>query len=260
MLVNGDMSVTRVDGRDARALRQVTFTRDFVRSSPGAVFIEWGRTRVLCTVAQEARVPPFLVGKGSGWLTAEYNMLPGASPQRVARESSTGRVNSRTREIQRLIGRSLRAVVDVAALGERTVYVDCDVIEADGGTRTAAITGAYVALVDAVRRWRADRLLPADPLLDSLAAVSVGIVDDQVLLDLCYTEDARAETDMNVVMTGRGGIVELQGTAEGRPFSRLQVEQMLDVAEGGIAALLRAQSDVLQGVVCTGERSSGEKP
>jgi ribonuclease PH len=254
------MGCTRLDGRGAAQLRPARITRNFISTSPGAVLMECGGTRVLCTVSTEAGVPSFLVGRGSGWLTAEYAMLPGSSPKRVARESATGRVNGRTREIQRLIGRSLRAVVDLSALGERTVHVDCDVIQADGGTRTAAITGAYVALADAVAALRQTGELTADPLHDSLAAVSVGIVDGEVLLDLCYQEDARAETDMNVVMTGSGGIVEIQGTAEARPFTRDQLSAMLDVAGEGISALLSAQAEALQGLVPTGETAAGKNP
>lgn len=240
-----DMSRNRTDGRRADELRPVIITRNYLDTAPGAVHIECGRTRVLCTVSPENRVPPFLEGRNSGWLTAEYGMLPGASPQRIPRESATGKVNGRTREIQRLIGRSLRSVIDLSALGERTLHVDCDVIQADGGTRTAAITGAYVALVDAVRHLRRETRLPQDPLRQSLAAVSVGIVAGQALLDLCYREDAGAETDMNVVMTGDGGMVEVQGTAEGRPFTRTQMDSMLDLAADGIRQLHAVQAEAL---------------
>ena len=196
--------------------------------------IEMGDTKVLCTVSPVDGVPPFLVGTGRGWLTAEYSMLPGSSTRRVSREP-----NSRAREIQRLIGRSLRAVVNLEQLGERTLYVDCDVIQADGGTRTASITGAYVALVEALLT------LPGDVLAEQIAAVSVGIVGGQSLLDLCYEEDSRAETDMNVVMTGSGGIVEIQGTAEGCPFTRAQAVELLDLAAVGIERLLAVQQSVL---------------
>jgi ribonuclease PH len=197
-------------------------------------------------VSLEDRVPPFLSGTGKGWLTAEYGMLPGSSPQRIARESTTGRPNGRTREIQRLIGRSLRAVVDLEAFGERTLYVDCDVIQADGGTRTAAITGAYVALVHAGRSLAESGRLTASPVHHALAAVSVGIVDERPVLDLCYREDSRAETDMNVVMSGDDAIVEIQATAEGRPFSRQESGAMLDLAARGIGLLRGAQDRALE--------------
>tara|TARA_Y100000588_G_C14263128_1_gene928512 strand:- start:2735 stop:3364 length:630 start_codon:yes stop_codon:yes gene_type:complete len=208
-----------------------------------------GLTQVICTVSWEERVPPFLVGKETGWLTAEYSMLPGSSAKRIARETVGGRVNSRGREIQRLIGRSLRAIVDLDCLGENTLYVDCDVIQADGGTRTASITGAYVALAEAVEHLLGQGKITKNPIRGAMAAISVGIVDGQALLDLCYEEDARAETDMNVVMTEGGGIVEVQGTAEGQPFSRQQCEDMLDLAAGGIETLLGIQRQVLANAV-----------
>lgn len=208
--------------------------------------MEMGQTKVICTVSCEERVPPFLVGANKGWLTAEYAMLPGSSPRRVSREGATGRVNSRSREIQRLIGRSLRAAVDLEELGERTLYIDCDVIQADGGTRTASITGAYIALGAAVEQLIADGLLVANPIVRPVAAVSVGVIDGSVMLDLCYEEDVRAETDMNVVMTEDGGIIEIQGTAEGAPFNRGQAEEMLDFAAGGIEELMRIQRASLE--------------
>jgi ribonuclease PH len=241
------MSRQRPDGRRPDQLRPVVIARGYLRTCPGAVLIECGATRVLCTVSLEERVPPFLSGRGKGWLTAEYGMLPGCSPQRVPRESTTGRVDGRRREIQRLIGRALRAVVALERLGERTLHVDCDVIQADGGTRTAAITGAYVALVDAVAHLEGTGVLAASPLRDSLAAVSVGIVDDQALLDLCYAEDARAQTDMNLVMTGSGGIVEIQAAAEGRPFEPRELAALLELGTAGIATLTAAQHEALQG-------------
>ena len=240
--------MARVDGRSPDELRPVAITPGFLNTAPGAVLIEMGDTRVICTVSLEERVPPFRVGSGAGWLTAEYGMLPGSSPQRIARESATGRPNGRTREIQRLIGRSLRAVVDLQRIGERTLYIDCDVIQADGGTRTASITGAYVALAESIRIFTQEGKLEENPLREAMAAVSVGIVDGQVLLDLCYQEDARAQTDMNVVMTRGGGIVEIQGTAEGKPFSRQEAESMLDAASRGIEELLAIQDQVLQGL------------
>ena len=190
-------------------------------------------------------MPGFLVGSGRGWLTAEYAMLPGSSSKRISRESTTGKINGRNREIQRLIGRTLRAILDFRDIGERTLLVDCDVIQADGGTRTASITGSYVALEEAIKKIIEEENLNKNPLLDAVAAVSVGVVEGRVLLDLCYSEDERAETDMNVAMTSSGGIVEVQGSAEGRPFSRLETEQMLDVANQGIETLLGLQREVL---------------
>lgn len=235
----------RADNRRADELRPVGFSLGYLKTAPGSVLISMGETRVLCAAMVEERVPPFLVGSGKGWLTAEYSMLPGSSTQRVARESTTGRVNSRNREIQRLIGRSLRSVVDLSKIGERTIYIDCDVIQADGGTRTASITGGYLALAEAVRALLERGSLSEDPVLEAAAAVSVGVVDGEVLLDLCYTEDARAETDMNVVMTAGGSFVEIQGTAEERPFSRKHVDVMLDLAAEGIQQLVGAQQTAL---------------
>jgi ribonuclease PH len=242
------MALKREDGRAVDELRPVKITPGFLKTSPGSVLIEMGDTKVICTVSVEDRVPPFLLGKGKGWLTAEYSMLPGSSKQRVSREGATGRINSRAREIQRLIGRSLRSIIALDRIGERTLYVDCDVIQADGGTRTASITGSYVALVEAIKALSSENILKEDVLLDGLAAVSVGMVDDQALLDLCYREDSRAQTDMNVVMTGSGGIVEIQGTAEGKPFSRDEANVMLDRAARGIEELQKLQDEVLQGL------------
>ncbi len=243
------MGVKRGDGRRRDALRTVELQRTYLNTVPGSVLIKMGLTQVICTVSWEERVPPFLVGKETGWLTAEYSMLPGSSAKRIARETVGGRVNSRGREIQRLIGRSLRAIVDLDCLGENTLYVDCDVIQADGGTRTASITGAYVALAEAVEHLLGQGKITKNPIRGAMAAISVGIVDGQALLDLCYEEDARAETDMNVVMTEGGGIVEVQGTAEGQPFSRQQCEDMLDLAAGGIETLLGIQRQVLANAV-----------
>lgn len=243
------MVIERGDGRNHATLRSVNIERSYLNTVPGSALIKMGQTQVICTVSWEERVPPFLVGKGTGWLTAEYSMLPGSSNKRIARETVGGRVNSRGREIQRLIGRSLRAIVDLDRLGENTLYVDCDVIQADGGTRTASITGAYVALAEAVRHLIEQGKLTQDPLQRQVAAISVGMVDDRALLDLCYEEDARAETDMNVVMTEGGGIVEVQGTAEGRPFTRQQCDEMLDLASGGIETLLEIQRQVLANAV-----------
>jgi len=241
-----ETAIVRSDGRHLNDLRPVQIVPNYLKTPLGSALISMGDTKVICTVSHEERVPPFLVGKGTGWLTAEYSMLPGSSSRRIARESATGRPNSRAREIQRLIGRSLRAIVDLEKLGENTLFIDCDVIQADGGTRTASITGAYVALVGAVKSLVNSGVIDADPLIDQMAAISVGVVDGRLLLDLCYEEDARAETDMNVVMTGTGGIIEIQGTAEGSPFSREQAIGLLDLAAGGIGDLLEEQKSVLE--------------
>lgn len=237
----------RIDGRTASDLRPVNITRDFIKHAAGSVLMEMGDTRVICAATVEARVPPFLRDKKQGWITAEYAMLPASSAERIARESTRGKVGGRTHEIQRLIGRALRCVVDLAALGERTVWIDCDVIQADGGTRTAAITGAYVAMVDALDRLKQEKKLDAWPVRDALAAVSVGKVDGNLLLDLNYHEDSCAEVDMNVVMTGSGTYIEVQGTAERAPFDRKEMDGLLSLAEGGIRALIEAQRQALDG-------------
>ncbi len=225
--------------RSAAALRPVRMTRGYTEMTPGSVLVEMGRTRVLCTASVGADVPRWMRDTGRGWVTAEYSMLPGSSRERVNRAAQSG---GRTKEIQRLIGRSLRSVVDLAALGERSVRVDCDVLQADGGTRTAAITGAWVALHDALAAAREGGLVSGDPLLDHCAAVSVGIVGEELLLDLAYEEDIAADVDMNVVMTGSGDLVEVQGTAEGKPFSRAQLDGLLDLAGDGIAELVARQA------------------
>jgi ribonuclease PH len=235
----------RIDGRKASELRRVKISTDFIRQSEGSVLIEVGNTRVICTATVEEKVPPFLRDSNRGWVTAEYGMLPGSSTTRIERESARGRVGGRTHEIQRLIGRSLRAVTNLERVGPRTIWLDCDVIEADGGTRTASITGAYIALALACRRLRADGRMSADPLTGSVAAVSVGLVDNRPLLDLAYEEDSRAEVDMNVVMTGKGHFVEVQGTAEGKPFSKAQLVRLSDLAERGIKQLTQLQREVL---------------
>jgi ribonuclease PH len=224
----------------------VRFERGFQRHAEGSVLVEFGATRVLCSASVEDRVPPFLKGKGQGWVTAEYGMLPRATHTRNQREAARGRQGGRTLEIQRLIGRSLRAVLDLNALGERTITLDCDVLQADGGTRTAAITGAYVALVDAVRCLRSQGGLRADPLHGQIAAVSVGLYRGVAVLDLDYAEDIEAETDMNVVMNDAGAFVEVQGTAEGHAFRRSELDQLLDLAGAGVAELMRLQRDALQ--------------
>ena len=238
---------SRADGRTCDQLRPVVIRPSYLNTVPGSALIEMGQTRVLCTASLENRVPPWLAGSGRGWLTAEYGMLPGSSPQRISRESTTGRPNSRVREIQRMIGRSLRSVVDLDGLGERTLYLDCDVIQADGGTRTASVTGAYVALTQAMTTLIGAGEIKENPIAEAVAAVSVGIVDGEVLLDLCYEEDSRAQTDMNVVMTASGRIVEVQATAESAPFTRKETDRMLDAAAAGIAQLLEAQRGALQG-------------
>lgn len=242
-------SFLRHDGRRADALRPVRFTRHFTRHAEGSVLVSFGDTRVLCTASVLESVPPFLRGKGSGWVTAEYGMLPRATHTRSDREAAKGKQSGRTQEIQRLIGRSLRAVTDLALLGERTIHLDCDVLQADGGTRTAAITGAWVALRDAVDGLLAAGRLTADPLREAVAAVSVGVIAPEgtpvSVLDLDYQEDAGCETDMNVVMTASGGMVEIQGTAEGTPFSRRQAGELLDLAAQGIADLIALQRAAL---------------
>lgn len=236
----------RFDGREAFELRPVKLTRGFTHIPEGSVLIEVGQTRVICTATVEEKVPLFKKGTGSGWVTAEYSMLPRATQTRNPRESSKGKLTGRTMEIQRLIGRALRSVVDLKKLGERTIWLDCDVIQADGGTRTASITGAYVALVDAVNHLLAKGLIKDNPILDSLAAVSVGKVDGVALLDLAYEEDSKAEVDMNVVMTGQGKFVEIQGTAEDIPFGREELNQFLELAEKGIQELMGMQKAAAQ--------------
>lgn len=237
----------RTNRRRFDELRPVRIARNFTRHAEGSVLIEMGDTRVLCTASVEEGVPAFLKGKGQGWLTAEYGMLPRATNTRVRREAAEGRQSGRTQEIQRLIGRSLRAVVDLAPLGERTIRIDCDVLQADGGTRCASITGAYVALVDAIAWCKARRLVAGEVLREQVAAISVGIVDGAMLLDLDYTEDSACDTDMNVVMTGAGGFVEVQGTAEGAPFSRAEFDSLLALAQLGIGQLHRAQRGAFRG-------------
>jgi ribonuclease PH len=240
-----DPRTLRADGRALDELRPVSFERDFTVFAPGSVLVSMGRTKVLCTASTEDRVPPWMRGSGRGWVTAEYSMLPGSTSERATREAARGKQSGRTQEIQRLIGRSLRAVCDLVLLGEVQVTVDCDVLQADGGTRTASICGAYVALHDAFTRMvQAGRLL-RHPLTDAVAAVSVGIVDGVPMLDLPYPEDSRAEVDMNVVMTGAGRFVEVQGTAEGMAFSRNELDELLGLAEGGIGRLLAMQDAVL---------------
>lgn len=235
----------RAGGRAADALRPVRLTRHYTRYAEGSVLVEFGETKVLCTASVEEKVPPHKRGSGEGWVTAEYGMLPRATHTRGDREAARGKQSGRTQEIQRLIGRSLRCVFDLGALGERTIALDCDVIQADGGTRTAAITGAYVAAHDAVSWLLAQGKITTSPIKDAVAAISVGIVNGVPLLDLEYTEDSACDTDMNVVMTGAGGFVELQGTAEGLAFTRAEMNALLDLAEKGIGELLAAQKAAL---------------
>lgn len=235
----------RPSGRQTDELRQVSITRNYTCHAEGSVLIACGNTKVLCTASVEGRVPPFLRGSGEGWVTAEYGMLPRSTGSRMRREASSGKQGGRTMEIQRLIGRSLRAVVDRAALGENTITLDCDVLQADGGTRTAAITGAYVALVDACRWLKASNRIRKNPIHGQIAAVSVGIFKNVPVLDLDYPEDSQAETDMNVVMNDGGGFIELQGTAEGHAFRRDELDELLQLADKGIRDLMDAQNIAL---------------
>lgn len=235
----------RSDQRKNNMLRKIKITRDFMKFADASCLIEVGNTKVICTASVENGVPPFLRGKGTGWITAEYGMLPRSCKSRVSRESSRGKVGGRTHEIQRLIGRSLRSVVDMSALGERTVWMDCDVIQADGGTRTASITGSYIALRDALYSLKKEGIIEEIPLNDYVAAVSVGVIDSMPALDLDYTEDAGAEVDMNVVMTGSGKFIEVQGTAEGEPFSSKDLDSLLRLASKGIKKIIKIQKKVL---------------
>jgi ribonuclease PH len=235
----------RADGRSIDQLRPASFERDFTVFAPGSVLVSMGRTRVLCTASVEERVPPWMRGSGKGWVTAEYSLLPGSTSERASREAAKGKQSGRTQEIQRLIGRSLRSVCDMVALGEIQVTVDCDVIQADGGTRTASICGGYVALHDALTRLIQKGTLRTNPLTEAVAAVSVGVVDGVCMLDLPYEEDSRAEVDMNVVMTSSGRFIEVQGTAEGMPFTKGELDEMLSLAEHGIAQLLDLQTETL---------------
>jgi len=237
--------MNRTDGRSATDLRPTTITPGFLAHAEGSVLIEVGRTRVICTASVEDRVPPFLRNSGKGWVTAEYGMLPRATNTRTQRESSAGKVGGRTQEIQRLIGRSLRSITKLTEIGERTIWIDCDVIQADGGTRTASITGGFVALVLALQRMRELALLKDLPIIDYVAATSVGIVDGAALLDLAYDEDSRAEVDMNFVKTGDGRFIELQGTAEGLPFDRRALDALMGLADEGIRALVEKQKSIV---------------
>ena len=237
---------SRLDGRAFDQLRPVRITRGFTSNPAGSVLVEFGNTRVMCTASVEEGVPRFKKDSGEGWLTAEYAMLPSATHERMPRESMKGKVKGRTHEISRLVGRSLRAAVDLEELGENTIQLDCDVLQADGGTRTASITGAYVALADAIAHLKAEGVVPGEPLLDPIAAVSVGIIDGEICLDLPYEEDSRAEVDLNVVMQESGDFVEIQGTGEHGLFGREDLNEMLDVAQKGCRELIAAQKAALE--------------
>ncbi len=236
----------RPDGRRVDELRKMNITRNFLKTAEGSVLIEMGETKVICTASIEERVPVFLRDKKRGWITAEYSMLPRSTSVRTVRESATGRVGGRTHEIQRLIGRTMRSVVNLEELGERTIWLDCDVIQADGGTRTASITGAFVALKSAIRYALENKIIDRDPLEDYVGAVSVGIVEGEPRLDLAYEEDFNAEVDMNIVMTGSGKFIEIQGTAETEPFDRDQLQRLLDLADSGIKEIISLQKNVLE--------------
>jgi ribonuclease PH len=239
--------MTRIDGRESDQLRKISFTRNWLNNAEGSVLVEFGNTRVLCVASFTPGVPRWLVGKGAGWVTSEYAMLPRATHTRSDRESVKGKLGGRTQEISRLVGRSLRGVVDMKALGENTIVIDCDVLQADGGTRTAAITGAYVALADAIT-WAKSKghvAQSANPITQSVAAVSVGIVNGQPMLDLCYEEDVTAETDMNIACTGDGNFIEVQGTAEGKPFDRALLNKLLDLGAAGCSQLSKLQAQTL---------------
>jgi len=235
----------RPSGRATNEMRQVKFTRNYTMHAEGSVLVEFGNTKVLCTATVDERTPPWLRGQGKGWVTAEYGMLPRSTNSRMGREAARGKQGGRTQEIQRLIGRSLRAVVNLEALGERQIIVDCDVIQADGGTRTASISGGYVALCDAVQTLLDSKKIKKDPLIGQLASISVGIYKGEPVLDLDYAEDSNAETDMNVVMNNAGHFIEVQGTAEGHAYSRAEMDAMLDLAEKGINEIIAVQDDVL---------------
>ncbi len=237
----------RSDGRGFKTLRPVKITRNYLKHAEGSALIQIGDTKVICSASVEERVPPFLRNTGKGWVTAEYSMLPRSTHTRTSRDSLTGRGNGRAFEIQRLIGRSLRSVADLNGFGERTIWIDCDVIQADGGTRTASITGAYIALVDAFRMMVKNGMIEEIPVKDSVAAISVGKVDGEVLLDLNYEEDSKAEVDMNVVMTGGGKFVEIQGTAEGGVFTKKEMDRLMKTAQSGIKTLTRIQKKSLEG-------------
>jgi ribonuclease PH len=235
----------RLDGRKNTELREIKITRKYISHASGSVFIEMGKTRIVCTATFEDKVPPFLRGKGKGWITAEYDMIPGSTPQRVIRPQALGRINGRTHEIQRLIGRSLRAAVDLNKIGERTIWIDCDVIEADGGTRTAALTGSFIALFDCLQDMIDKDLIEEMPIESFVAAVSIGIVDGDIMVDLCFGEDSRADVDMNVVANSKDNLIEVQSTAEGAPFSKEEFDEMLEKAIAAISEIIDLQKKIL---------------
>ena len=241
----------RPDGRKNDEVRKVKIQRNFLETPEGSVYISMGNTKVICAATIEERVPPFLKDQKKGWITAEYSMLPRATQTRTVRESSSGRVSGRTHEIQRLIGRALRSVVDLTSLGERTIWIDCDVLQADGGTRTASITGAFICMVDALKYALRNGFIEKSPVKDYLAAISVGVVRGEPMIDLCYPEDSAADVDMNVVMTGSGKLVEVQGTAEGLPFSRDTLDSLMNLAEAGINNLIEIQKKLIEGDVAS---------
>lgn len=258
--------MSRIDGRNFDELRPVKFTRNYTKQAQGSVLVEMGETKVICTAMIEEKVPPFLKNTGKGWITAEYSMLPSSTPTRKIRDSSRGKIDGRTQEIQRFIGRALRSAVDLDALGEKTIWIDCDVIQADGGTRTASITGAFIALVDAVHQLIENGSLQKYPIKNFVSAVSVGIVNDIPVLDLCYEEDSKAKVDMNIVMTGEGEFIEIQGTGEEAPFSNKDLMDLLDLGEKGNTELIEMQklalgelTDQLQKVINTRMGEKDEK-
>jgi len=240
--------MARQDGRGPDELREIKITKNYIKFAEGSCLIEFGNTKVICTASLEEAVPPFLKGKGEGWITSEYGMLPRSCKARVPREAARGKISGRTHEIQRLVGRSLRSVTDLTKLGERTLWMDCDVIQADGGTRTASITGSFIALIEALEKMRKDKMITKIPVSDYLAAVSVGIVHGKPFLDLDYEEDSSAQVDMNLVMTSKGKIIEIQGTAEGEPFSEADMDKLLRLAKTGIQELISIQKRSLKDV------------
>lgn len=239
--------MSRIDGRTLDALRPVKITKDYIMHPQGSVLIEMGHTKVICSAMIEEKVPPFLKGSGSGWVTAEYGMLPASTQTRKIRDASKGKIDGRSQEIQRLIRRALRSIINLEKLGERTIWIDCDVIQADGGTRTASITGSFVALMLALNKMKENGMISELPITDYVAAVSVGVVGDEAMLDLCYEEDSRAEVDMNLVMTGSGKFIEIQGTGEERPFDQSELTQMLVLGEKGIRELMNLQKEIIEG-------------
>lgn len=235
----------RIDGRKDDEIREIKITRNYISHTEGSVFIEMGNTRIVCTATVEDKIPKFLAGKGSGWITAEYDMIPGSAPQRIIRPQTVGRINGRTHEIQRLIGRSLRSIADLAKIGERTIWIDCDVIEADGGTRTASITGSFIALFDCMHSLVDKKIISEMPIESFLAAVSIGIVDGNILVDLCFEEDSKAQVDMNVVMNSKNELIEVQSTAEITPFRREDFDRMMEKATTAIAEIIDIQKKTL---------------